>query len=158
MGSVADDRADVARRSTYIVTIMAIETKTKTAGRPVAKGDHVYLVDGSGYIFRAYHALPPLTRPSDGLPVGAVHGFCAMLWKLLREAGELAPPTHIAVVFDYSARTFRNELYADYKAHRPDVPEDLVPQFPLIRDAVKALSLQGEPAGPAGGSRSRNSR
>ncbi len=121
---------------------MAIdETKTEAAGKPVAKGDHVYLVDGSGYIFRAYHALPPLTRPSDGLPVGAVHGFCAMLWKLLREAGELAPPTHIAVVFDYSARTFRNELYADYKAHRPDVPEDLVPQFPLIRDAVKAFNV-----------------
>src|SRR5918911_3871717 len=77
---------------------------------PVEKGSHVYLIDGSGYIFRAYHALPPLTRPSDGLPVGAVHGFCAMLWKLLRESGELAPPTHIAVVFDYSAKTFRSDL------------------------------------------------
>jgi len=117
------------------------DTQEKTAGRPMAKGDHVYLIDGSGYIFRAYHALPPLTRPSDGMPVGAVHGFCAMLWKLMREAGELAPPTHIAVVFDYSAKTFRNELYADYKAHRPDIPEDLVPQFPLIRDAVKAFNL-----------------
>jgi DNA polymerase-1 len=83
------------------------DTKPETAGKPVARGDHVYLIDGSGYIFRAYHALPPLTRPSDGLPVGAVHGFCAMLWKLLRETGELSPPTHIAVVFDYSARTFR---------------------------------------------------
>ena len=112
------------------------EDKAKAAGRPVAKGDHVYLIDGSGYIFRAFHALPPLTRPSDGLPVGAVHGFCAMLWKLLREAGELSPPTHIAAIFDLSEHTFRNELYADYKAHRPDLPEDLVPQFPLIRDAV----------------------
>ena len=107
----------------------------------MAKGDHVYLIDGSGYIFRAYHALPPLTRPSDGLPVGAVHGFCAMLWKLLRETGELSPPTHFAVIFDLSEHTFRNELYADYKAHRPDMPEDLVPQFPLIRDAVKAFNV-----------------
>src|ERR1043166_4968727 len=75
---------------------------------PIVKGSHVYLVDGSGYIFRAYHALPPLTRPSDGAPVGAVHGFCGMLWKLLRETGELSPPTHIAVIFDKSERTFRN--------------------------------------------------
>jgi len=117
------------------------EDKAKAAGRPVAKGDHVYLIDGSGYIFRAYHALPPLTRPSDGLPVGALHGFCGMLWKLLREAGELSPPTHLAVIFDLSEHTFRNELYADYKAHRPDMPEDLVPQFSLIRDAVKAFSV-----------------
>ena len=117
------------------------ETREEATGRPAAKGDHVYLIDGSGYIFRAYHALPPLTRPSDGLPVGAVHGFCAMLWKLLRETGELSPPTHFAVVLDYSARTFRNELFEGYKAHRPDVPEDLVPQFPLIRDAVKAFSV-----------------
>jgi len=117
------------------------DTKREAAGRPVAKGDHVYLIDGSGYIFRAYHALPPLTRPSDGLPVGAVHGFCAMLWKLLRETGELSPPTHFAVIFDYSAKSFRNELFKGYKAHRPDIPEDLVPQFPLIRDAVKAFSV-----------------
>ena len=121
---------------------MAItETTSPAAGRAVAKGDHVYLIDGSGYIFRAYHALPPLTRPSDGLPVGAVHGFCGMLWKLLRETGELSPPTHMAVIFDYSARTFRNEMFDGYKAHRPDVPEDLVPQFPLIRDAVKAFNV-----------------
>ena len=117
------------------------DTKSEAAGRPVAKGDHVYLIDGSGYIFRAFHALPPLTRPSDGLPVGAVHGFCGMLWKLLREAGELNPPTHLAVIFDLSEQTFRNELYADYKAHRPDMPEDLVPQFPLIRDAVRAFNV-----------------
>ena len=117
------------------------DTKQEAAARPVAKGDHVYLIDGSGYIFRAFHALPPLTRPSDGLPVGAVHGFCGMLWKLLRETGELSPPTHIAVIFDLSEQTFRNELYADYKAHRPDMPEDLVPQFPLIRDAVRAFNV-----------------
>jgi DNA polymerase-1 len=114
---------------------------TSPAGRPVAKGDHVYLIDGSGYIFRAYHALPPLTRPSDGLPVGAVHGFCGMLWKLLRETGELAPPTHIAAIFDLSEHTFRNELYSDYKANRTEAPEDLVPQFPLIRDAVHAFNV-----------------
>jgi DNA polymerase-1 len=126
----------------YISPIMTIaDTKPEAAARPVAKGDHVYLIDGSGYIFRAYHALPPLTRPSDGLPVGAVHGFCGMLWKLLREAGELSPPTHIAAIFDLSEHTFRNDLYADYKAHRPDMPEDLVPQFPLIRDAVKAFNV-----------------
>jgi DNA polymerase-1 len=117
------------------------DTQEQTASRPVARGDHVYLVDGSGYIFRAYHALPPLTRPSDGLPVGAVHGFCGMLWKLLRETGELSPPTHLAVIFDYSARTFRNDLFDGYKANRPDLPEDLIPQFPLIRDAVKAFNV-----------------
>lgn len=117
------------------------ETEAEGPARPVAKGDHVYLIDGSGYIFRAYHALPPLTRPSDGLPVGAVHGFCGMLWKLLRETGELSPPTHIAVIFDYAAPSFRSQLYADYKAHRPEVPEDLVPQFPLIREAVKAFHV-----------------
>src|SRR5262245_34500169 len=108
--------ADSAAANPYISTIMAIaDSDAQSAARPVAKGDHVYLIDGSGYIFRAYHALPPLTRPSDGLPVGAVHGFCGMLWKLLRETGELSPPTHLAVIFDRSEHTFRNELYADYK-------------------------------------------
>ncbi|MGV1015230.1 MAG: 5'-3' exonuclease, partial [Methyloceanibacter sp.] len=111
------------------------------AGKAVARGDHVYLVDGSGYIFRAYHALPPLTRPSDGLPVGAVHGFCGMLWKLLRETGELAPPTHLAVIFDYSAKTFRNDLFDGYKANRTEPPGDLIPQFPLVRDAVRAFNV-----------------
>jgi DNA polymerase-1 len=111
------------------------------AGKAVARGDHVYLIDGSGYIFRAYHALPPLTRPSDGLPVGAVHGFCAMLWKLLRESGELAPPTHFAVVFDYSAKTFRSDLFDGYKANRTEPPDDLIPQFPLVRDAVRAFNV-----------------
>ena len=121
---------------------MAIpETNTPAAGRAVARGDHVYLIDASGYVFRAYHALPPLTRPSDGLPVGAVHGFCGMLWKLLRETGELDPPTHIAAIFDLSEHTFRNELYSDYKANRSEAPEDLIPQFPLIRDAVHAFNV-----------------
>jgi DNA polymerase-1 len=120
---------------------MATAKENSPAGKPVAKGDHVYLIDGSGYIFRAYHALPPLTRPSDGLPVGAVHGFCAMLWKLLRESGELAPPSHIAVVFDYSAKTFRSDLFDGYKANRPEPPGDLVPQFPLVRDAVRAFNV-----------------
>jgi DNA polymerase-1 len=108
---------------------------------PVIKGSHVYLIDGSGYIFRAFHALPPLTRPSDGLPVGAVHGFCAMLWKLLQDARKGSGPTHLAVIFDASEKTFRNEIYQDYKAHRPPAPEELVPQFPLIRQAVKAFNI-----------------
>jgi DNA polymerase-1 len=108
---------------------------------PIIKGSHVYLIDGSGYIFRAFHALPPLTRPSDGLPVGAVHGFCAMLWKLLQDARKGSGPTHLAVIFDASEKTFRNEIYKDYKAHRPPAPEELVPQFSLIRDAVKAFNI-----------------
>jgi DNA polymerase-1 len=107
---------------------------------PVAKGSHVYLIDGSGYIFRAFHALPPLTRPSDGLPVGAVHGFCAMLWKLLQDSRKSSGPTHIAVIFDASEKTFRNEIYTEYKANRPPLPEELIPQFSLIRDAVKAFN------------------
>jgi DNA polymerase-1 len=108
--------------------------------RPVDENSHVYLVDGSGYIFRAYHALPPLTR-SDGTPVGAVQGFCNMLWKLLEDLKGEDEPTHLAVIFDYSATTFRNELYDQYKAHRPEPPEDLVPQFALIREATKAFDL-----------------
>ena len=108
---------------------------------PIIKGSQVYLIDGSGYIFRAFHALPPLTRPSDGLPVGAVHGFCAMLWKLLQDARRSTGPTHIAVIFDASEKTFRNDIYKDYKAHRPPAPEELVPQFSLIRDAVKAFNI-----------------
>ena len=108
------------------------------------KGDHLFLVDGSGYIFRAYHALPPLTRKSDGLPVGAVSGFCNMLWKLIQEARNTevgVTPTHFAVIFDYSSKTFRNELYPQYKANRSAPPEDLVPQFGLIRQATRAFSL-----------------
>ena len=108
---------------------------------PVGKGSHVYLIDGSGYIFRAFHALPPLTRPSDGLPVGAVHGFCQMLWKLLRESKVSEAPTHMGVIFDAGRETFRNQIYPQYKAQRPPPPEELVPQFPLIRDAVRAFNV-----------------
>src|ERR1700731_2461909 len=105
------------------------------------KGDHVFLVDGSGYIFRAYHALPPLTRKSDGLQLNAVLGFCNMLWKLLRDMKPEDRPTHLAVVFDKSEKTFRTEMYPDYKAHRPDPPDDLRPQFKFIREAVHAFDL-----------------
>ena len=100
----------------------------------------LYLVDGSGYIFRAFHALPPLTRKSDGLPVGAVAGFCNMLWKLLCEM-KADKPTHLAVVFDASEKTFRSELYPLYKAQRPPPPEDLIPQFPLVREATRAFGV-----------------
>jgi DNA polymerase I len=108
------------------------------------KGDHLFLVDGSGYIFRAYHALPPLTRKSDGLPVGAVSGFCNMLWKLMQNARDTdvgVTPTHFAVIFDYSSKTFRNDLYDKYKANRTEPPEDLIPQFGLIRQATRAFEL-----------------
>jgi DNA polymerase-1 len=102
----------------------------------------LYLVDGSGFIFRAFHALPPLTRKSDGVPVGAVAGFCNMLWKLLVDMKAQADaPTHLAVIFDHSEDTFRNKLYDKYKAHRPPPPEDLVPQFPLVRDATRAFGV-----------------
>jgi DNA polymerase I len=104
-------------------------------------GDHLYLIDGSGYIFRAYHALPPLTRKSDGLPVGAVQGFCNMLWKLLSETRSDKKPTHLAVIFDYSGKTFRNDFYPEYKAHRPEPPADLRPQFGLIRQATRAFNV-----------------
>ena len=108
------------------------------------KGDHLFLVDGSGFIFRAFHALPPLTRKSDGLPVGAVSGFCNMLWKLLTDARDTnvgVTPTHFAVIFDYSSKTFRKELYPQYKANRSAPPEELVPQFGLIRQATRAFNL-----------------
>ena len=105
-----------------------------------ATRDHLFLVDGSGYIFRAYHALPPMTR-SDGTPVNAVYGFCNMLVKLLEDANEFEQPTHFAVVFDAGRKTFRNDIYPDYKAHRPAAPEDLVPQFSLIREATQAFNV-----------------
>jgi len=122
------------------------KTAPKAAANPVAikalkKGDHVFLVDGSGYIFRAYHALPPLNRKSDGLQVNAVLGFCNMLWKLLRDMPPDNRPTHLAIIFDKSEVTFRNKLYPDYKAHRPPAPDDLIPQFGLIREAVRAFDL-----------------
>jgi DNA polymerase-1 len=107
----------------------------------IKHGDHVYLIDGSGYIFRAYHALPPLTRKSDGLPVGAVQGFCNMLWKLLEEKSGDKKPTHLAVIFDHSGKTFRNDFYPLYKAQRPEAPEDLRPQFGLIRQATRAFNV-----------------
>jgi len=104
-------------------------------------GGRLHLVDGSGFIFRAFHALPPLTRKSDGLPVGAVAGFCNMVYKMLEDGKAAERPTHMAVIFDYSSKTFRNEIYPDYKAHRPEPPEDLRPQFALIRDATRAFNL-----------------
>ena len=105
------------------------------------KGCHLHLIDGSAYIFRAYHALPPLTRKSDGLPVGAVAGFCNILWNELTRNGGKEAPTHLAVVFDFSSKTFRNEIYDKYKANRPEPPEDLRPQFPLTREATRAFNV-----------------
>src|ERR1700709_138179 len=116
------------------------------AAKPVAvkapgKGDHIFLVDGSSYIFRAYHALPPLQRKPAGLQVNAGLGFCNMLWKLLRDMPEDNRPTHLAIIFDKSEVTFRNKIYPEYKAHRPPAPDDLIPQFSLIREAVRAFDL-----------------
>ena len=102
--------------------------------------NHLYLVDGSGYIFRAYHQLPPLTN-RHGQPVGAVYGYTTMLWKLAEELGKAEGPTHLAVILDKGSHTFRNDMYDQYKANRPPAPEDLVPQFPMIRDATRAFSL-----------------
>src|SRR6202050_2584335 len=135
-------------QKTYIFAIMPAAQKTPTkpqkppsAAKPLKKGDHLFLVDGSGYIFRAYHALPPINRKSDGLQLNAVFGFCNMLWKLLRDMKAEDKPTHLAVVFDLSEKTFRTDMYPDYKAHRPDPPDDLKPQFGLIREAVHAFDL-----------------
>jgi DNA polymerase-1 len=105
------------------------------------KGDHLYLIDGSGYLFRAYHALPPLTRKSDGLPTGAVSGYCNMLWKLIEDMKDGDKPTHLAVIFDAGKHTFRNDIYPEYKANRPPPPDDLIPQFPLVRDATRAFGV-----------------
>ncbi len=110
----------------------------------IKKTDHFYLIDGSGYIFRAYYALPPLTRKSDGLPTGAVSGFCSMLFKLLEDSKSdqnLEKPTHFAVIFDSARKTFRNEIYSDYKANRSEAPDDLAPQFEYIRKSVMAFNL-----------------
>jgi DNA polymerase-1 len=101
----------------------------------------LWMIDASAYIFRAYHALPPLTRKSDGLPVGAVQGYCNMLWKLLQDMKGADGPTHLVAIFDHSEKTFRNALYDQYKAHRPPAPEDLVPQFPLVREATAAFGV-----------------
>ena len=110
----------------------------------IKKNDHFYLIDGSGYIFRAYYALPPLTRKSDGMPTGAVSGFCNMLFKLLEDSKSNSnkdKPTHFAVIFDSARKNFRNEIYYDYKANRSETPEDLVPQFKYIRKSVEAFNL-----------------
>ena len=110
----------------------------------IQKNDHFYLIDGSGYIFRAYYALPPLSRKSDGLPTGAVSGFCSMLFKLLEDSKSnenLQKPSHFAVIFDSARKTFRNEIYNDYKANRSEAPDDLVPQFEYIRKSVLAFNL-----------------
>ena len=110
----------------------------------IQKTDHFYLIDGSGYIFRAYYALPPLTRKSDGLPTGAVSGFCSMLFKLLEDSKSkenLQKPSHFAVIFDSARKTFRNEIYKDYKANRAEAPDDLAPQFDYIRKSVLAFNL-----------------
>ncbi len=110
----------------------------------IQKSDHFYLIDGSGYIFRAYYALPPLTRKSDGLPTGAVSGFCSMLFKLLEDSKSnenQQKPSHFAVIFDSARKTFRNEIYSDYKANRSEAPDDLAPQFEYIRKSVLAFNL-----------------
>ena len=110
----------------------------------IKKTDHFYLIDGSGYIFRAYYALPPLSRKSDGMPTGAVNGFCNMLYKLLEDSKSkenLQRPTHFAVIFDSARKNFRNEIYKAYKANRSDAPDDLVPQFEYIRKSVEAFNL-----------------
>jgi DNA polymerase I len=127
---------------------MARTAPAAAAARPLHKGDHVFLIDGSSYVFRAYFAMfkaaqargRSFTR-SDGLPIGGVLTFSNMLWKLLREGLDGAKPTHVAVVFDHSAKSFRNEIYSNYKGHRPDPPDELVPQFPLMREAVRAFGL-----------------
>ena len=106
----------------------------------MSNGNHLYLIDGSSFIFRAYHAIRPLTRP-DGTPVNAVSGFCNMLFKLLRDLDDSERPSHLAVIFDAGKKTFRNDIYPDYKAHRPPAPDDLIPQFKIIHDAVEAFNL-----------------
>ena len=103
----------------------------------MSERQHLYLVDGSAYIFRAYHRLPPLTNP-EGTPVGAVYGYTTMLWKLADDLDKADGPTHLAVILDKDSTSFRNEIYPEYKANRPEPPEDLRPQFPLIRDATRA--------------------
>ena len=110
----------------------------------IKKTDHFYLIDGSGYIFRAYYALQPLSRKSDGLPTGAVNGFCSMLFKLLEDSkskDNKEKPTHFAVIFDSARKNFRNEIYSEYKANRAEAPDDLVPQFEYIRKSVNAFNL-----------------
>ena len=120
---------------------MNVPQQEPKPARAIGRGDHLYLIDGSGFIFRAYHALPPLTRKSDGLPTGAVSGFCNMLWKLLEDTKAGDKPSHLAVIFDAGSKTFRNDMYTEYKANRSEPPDDLQPQFPLTRDAVRAFGV-----------------
>jgi DNA polymerase-1 len=138
---------DPARRTPYLAImtetpLLEPQDQSDAIARPIPVDAPIrlYLIDGSGYIFRAFHALPPLTRKSDGLPLGAVAGFCNMLWKFLCEM-KAEKPTHLAVIFDASEKTFRTKLYDQYKAHRPPPPEDLIPQFPLVREATRAFGV-----------------
>ena len=120
------------------------ETAPESSHRPLTQDGpavRLWMIDASAYIFRAYHALPPLTRKSDGLPVGAVQGYCNMLWKLIRDMKGDDGPTHLVAVFDHSEKTFRNEMYDQYKANRSAPPEDLIPQFPLVREATAAFGV-----------------
>jgi len=121
---------------------MTIRVIIKNNGmlKSMSNKKHLYLIDGSGFIFRAYHAIRPLNRP-DGTPVNAVSGFCNMLFKLLRDLDDSERPSHLAVIFDAGRKTFRNDIYPDYKAHRPPAPDDLVPQFKIIHEAVEAFNL-----------------
>lgn len=119
----------------------AAAPETESAPTSEAPALRLWMIDASAYIFRAYHALPPLTRKSDGLPVGAVQGYCNMLWKLLKDMKGADGPTHLVAIFDHSEKTFRNTLYDQYKAHRPPPPEDLIPQFPLVREATAAFGV-----------------
>ncbi|MHC2707711.1 DNA polymerase-1 [Bradyrhizobium diazoefficiens] len=137
----ADTKAAAPKTAADSKSAAATAAAKPVAAKAAGKGDHVFLVDGSSYIFRAYHALPPLNRKSDGLQVNAVLGFCNMLWKLLRDMPADNRPTHLAIVFDKSEVTFRNKIYPEYKAHRPPAPDDLIPQFALIREAVRAFDL-----------------
>ncbi|MEX0339892.1 MAG: 5'-3' exonuclease H3TH domain-containing protein, partial [Arenibacterium sp.] len=111
------------------------------AGTQFGKGCHLHLIDGSAFIFRAFHALPPLTRKSDGMPIGAVSGFCNMIFKMVEDNSGPDAPTHVAVVFDKGSHTFRNEMYDQYKANRDEMPEDLRPQIPLTRQATIAFNI-----------------
>ena len=123
---------------------MASPNKAPDAGdhnMTFGTGHHLSLIDGSAFIFRAYHALPPLTRKSDGAPVGAVSGFVNMLWKMIEDNKGSDAPTHVAVVFDKGSHTFRNDLYDQYKANREAMPEDLRPQMPLTREATRAFNI-----------------
>ena len=108
------------------------------------RGHHLHLIDGSAFIFRAYHALPPLTRKSDGAPIGAVAGFCNMLQRYIEGNTGSDAATHLAVIFDKGSHTFRNDIYPDYKGHRPELPEDLRPQIPMTREAVRAFAVACE--------------